>query len=55
MRVDSTQKVGINTTAPTEALEVLGNLKTTGLDSSNGKIIVDNNTDSMLAQEQSQQ
>ena len=46
MRVDSTQKVGINTTAPTEALEVLGNLKTTGLDSSNGKIIVDNNTDS---------
>ena len=46
MRIDATQKVGINTTAPTEALEVLGNLKTTGLDSSNGKIIVDNSTDS---------
>ena len=46
MRIDATQKVGINTTAPTEALEVLGNLRTTGLDSSNGKIIVDNSTDS---------
>ena len=46
MRIDATQKVGINTTAPTEALEVLGNLKTTGLDSSNGKVIVDNSTDS---------
>ncbi len=46
MRVDSTQKVGINTTAPTEALEVSGNIKTTGADASSGKIIVDNTTDS---------
>jgi len=40
MRVDSTQKVGINTTAPRQELEVAGNVQATG------KIIADSTEDS---------
>lgn len=40
MRIDSTQKVGINTTAPREELEVSGNIQSTGV------LIVDSATDS---------